>query len=322
MKGIESVVLRGFRGVREGTVDGFADVSLLVGRNNSGKSTVAEAITRTGALVSLHSASVHSADVLGRDRMEYWQAVRVDPELWHIDLAYGARPPATVTAEVNGTGWGWVLRIVWEQAEIPQDVSKEVTGADSKDFARNITVFRPCDLSARRVENMLWPRLLADRRDKVLIKALNDIFGTNIEQIQLLPDKRFMLLLPNGALSLDAYGDGTRAAARCLMTLTAMQGTLFILEEPECHQHAGSLERFAAALCRLAKTQDVQLVLTTHSAECVRAFMRGSEAAGSSFSLIHLKLEDGLLESRHFDRSAVDTLVASGLDVRFLDLYA
>jgi predicted ATPase len=183
-------------------------------------------------------------------------------------------------------------------------------------------VFRPQDLTDGSIEAALWPGLIAARRDKLLMQALNDIFATKIEQLQLLPDGRFMLLLPDKGLSLDVFGDGIRAATRCLMVLAAMEDTMLILEEPESHQHPGSLDRFAAALSNLARTQKVQLLLTTHSAECVRAFAKGSAAAGSSFALFHLKLDDGLLWARRFDRDTTETLTASGVDVRFLDLYA
>ncbi|MGA2450871.1 MAG: AAA family ATPase [Polyangiaceae bacterium] len=41
---ITSARIEGFRGVREGGVEGFAPISILVGPNNTGKSTVLEAI--------------------------------------------------------------------------------------------------------------------------------------------------------------------------------------------------------------------------------------------------------------------------------------
>jgi predicted ATPase len=41
---ITSVTIEGFRGVREGGVEGLAPISILVGPNNTGKSTVLEAL--------------------------------------------------------------------------------------------------------------------------------------------------------------------------------------------------------------------------------------------------------------------------------------
>lgn len=188
-------------------------------------------------------------------------------------------------------------------------------------FALRLTLFRPLDAINQSIENSLWPRLLAKRHDRALTKALNDLFKMDVEQLQVLPDQRLLLLFADFSLPLDVQGDGARAALRCLMMLSALQGTLLILEEPECHQHPGSLERFAIAVCRQAKEQEVQLLISTHSAECVRAFLNASEKVGSESAVFHLQLEDGLLDATRLAPDAVKTLQATGVDLRFLDLY-
>ena len=95
-----------------------------------------------------------------------------------------------------------------------------------------------------------------------------------------------------------------------------------ILEEPECHQHPGSLTRFALALVKLAKTNGVQLFVTTHSAECVAAFLAASTDVQSEGAVFHLALTDGALDARKLDAATVQTLTTTGTDVRFLALYA
>src|SRR5438105_3551743 len=79
---VKSVQINRFRGIREGAVRDFADVNLLVGRNNSGKSTVVEAIHRLAA-----SASDNPPDPIGR-RWEIWTQARgeaglIPPEIWY-----------------------------------------------------------------------------------------------------------------------------------------------------------------------------------------------------------------------------------------------
>ena len=72
----------------------------------------------------------------------------------------------------------------------------------------------------------------------------------------------------------------------------------------------------------MAKEQEVQLLISTHSAECVRSFLAASKEAGSESAVFHLKLEDGLLDAKRLDAETVKTLEASGVDVRYLELYA
>src|SRR5262249_34461632 len=112
-----------------------------------------------------------------------------------------------------------------------------------------------------------------------------------------------------------------RGVLRAIMTLSVIRQTLLVLEEPECHQHPGSLGRNAQAVCRLAREQEVQLIVSTHSAECVRSFVAASQAAGSEGAAFYLTRENGKQEARRLDAQAVETLQATGVDVRFLDLY-
>jgi predicted ATPase len=189
-------------------------------------------------------------------------------------------------------------------------------------FCGGITVFKPADAFNPAIEQRFWPELLSNRRDRVLAKTLNEVFGLEAESFQLLPNGQLIILFHDYSLPLDLQGDGTRAAMRTLMTLSMLKGTLFMVEEPECHQHPGSLERFAAALCRLAKSQAVQVLISTHSAECVRSFMQAAKTAESSAAVFHLLLDDGKQDARRLDSEAVETLTNTGVDVRFLDLYA
>jgi predicted ATPase len=188
-------------------------------------------------------------------------------------------------------------------------------------FLRRVTVFRPPDATNRNIEAKLWQQLLATRRDKALTRTLNTIFGLEAEGFQLLPDGRLMVLFAEHSVPLDVQGDGTRGATRALMVLTMLKNTLLLLEEPECHQHPGSLERFARALCKQAREQEVQLLISTHSAECVRAFLKAAQEAAAEGAVFHLTLDQGQQKVRRLDPEAVEALQSTGVDVRFLDLY-
>lgn len=308
---LESVQISRFRGIREGTVDGFADVNLLIGRNNSGKSTVAEAITWA-------AQDIGAVDPLGRESMAAWHKARRfkgDLELWYRQ---DQTEDVSVTLSVGG------VTIVRRDGNDPEKSTEpRIRGQHPVcEYIRRLTVFRPMDGQDPAIEQALWPKLLSDRSDKALTRMLNEIFNLDSEGFQLLPDQRLLVMFPEYSVPVDAQGDGTRSAIRCLMMLAALKSTLFIIEEPESHQHPGSLERFARAVCQQAKNQDVQLLISTHSSECVRSFLDAAEEASSESAVFHFKLDDGLLEAHRLDAEAVETLQETGVDVRYLDLYA
>lgn len=306
MERITTVSLTGFRGVREGAVDGLVDVNVLVGRNNSGKSTVVEAILRVAEQLSRGGH-----DVAGRSRGERLAALRSEPA-WHPAMLHRNGPgPGRIELHTTDSP------PLWMTFTATGDIDRSHFPA----CCANATCFWPRDGYDREIEKALWGDALRARRDKALAKHLSTIFGMEVESIQLPPDGRPVLLFPTHGLPLDSQGDGARAAFRALTLLGALNNTTLMMEEPECHQHPGSLKRFAQAITRLARENSVQLILTTHSSECVGAFLEASAEVNSESAVFHLALRDGVLDARKLDAPTVATLAETGTDVRFLSLY-
>jgi AAA15 family ATPase/GTPase len=188
-------------------------------------------------------------------------------------------------------------------------------------FLTRATLFRPEDGRNLQIERTLWQRIIGPRNDKALTLSLNTIFNQNADSYSLLPDGKIWLLFPEYSVPIDSQGEGNRAALRCLTLLTVLRQTFFTAEEIECHQHPASLSGFARALCKQAKEQEIQLFLPTQSAECVRAFLGAAREVRTEAAVFHLKLDNGVLEAKRLLEDAAQTLLDTGVDVRFLDLY-
>jgi len=327
MISLKSLSIENFRGIRQGRIDGMSAVNILVGRNNSGKTSLFEAFQRFAAPLGLAER-----DVAGRTLDGIWDVVRQlagSPELmWYRQDTSNPITFSGVT-ETNGRGTDEItVEMAINPAQGRPPVPRVLKAFDRSDrnvltgFYSSFTVLRPTDTCNQAVEHNLWRKLLANRRDKVLTSTFNEIFGLKAESFQQLPTNQLMVLFEDYSVPLDSQGDGARAALRILMVLSILKGTMLMLEEPECFQHPGSLERFSAALCKLAKNQEVQLVISTHSSECVGSFLRAAKAAESDAAVFHLTLDNGKQSARRLDPEAVETLTCTGVDVRFMDLYA
>lgn len=305
---LTDITIENFRGIATAKLSGLADVTVLVGRNNCGKTTVLEAVAR---VVRSCDSNSHF-DPAQRAREEWFDQARRQTS--NDDLRFRGRVDR---------GWRLALTLGPKEWEISsRSAPGRMLDEDREhiEFFTRSTVFRPPHALVS-IEVQLWQRLLKTRRDRDLVKAVREIFGGDVEQLQV-PGSQMFLLFPDYSVSIDVQGDGARAALRCLMVLITLGNGLLMLEEPECHQHPGSLERFARAVCQLAQQQGTQLLLTTHSLECVRAFRDASRDAGSSFALMHLRRpEDGEVSVTRINGEDLDSLVDAGTDPRWLDLY-
>lgn len=315
---LESVKIERFRGIRRGEISGLTQVNVFVGRNNSGKSTVAEAIVRAAALLA-QTRGGSKDDSFGRDRSWFWCKTRNEKRLEIVHWYKGDRNH-DVVIEITSNGDTAKLVLSGDKESIPI-----APGVDSPltTVSKRLTAFLPGMGHVPSDDVKLWEPLLMTRSDKVLIEVMAEVFDMpDLESIQQTPVGKLMVLFKSYAMPLDSEGDGARAALRCLLPLAQLQDTLYIIEEPEVHQHPGSLQRFARALCQLGQTRKVQLLITTHSLECVSAFIDGAEAANSDSAVFHLSLKDGDLTTRKIDAGTVRSLDDMGTDVRKLDLYA
>ena len=73
--------------------------------------------------------------------------------------------------------------------------------------------------------------------------------------------------LPEHGIAVEWLGDGLRYALNILALGMLLDGTILMVEELETHQHPESLKRLTQTLFELAKRQNLQLFLTTHSWE-------------------------------------------------------
>ncbi|QVL33691.1 AAA family ATPase [Telmatocola sphagniphila] len=326
---LESLHISRFRGIREGKIEGFTDVNILVGKNNSGKTTVMEAIMRC------IDSWTSMPDIMGRDVPNTWSEIRksgtpsIISDFWYQqDLSTNANLSITLkNADTNSQIQLIRFSVTYSKDThgnlnaLPQGDSVHVTG-NWVTFRKGLILIQPEDCRNSRIEELFWQSILSNRRDKILLKNLNEVFGLNAEALQLIPPNKLMVLYDNYGIPLDVLGDGTRSALRALILLSMVKSCLVLMEEPECYQHPGSLEKFALAVTKLAQQQQIQLILSTHSIECVNAFLKAAKTVASNAAVFHLSVKDGHQIARKLETETVETLESTGIDVRFADLYA
>ena len=322
---LKSLHIQRFRGIREGTIEGLTQVNLLVGRNNSGKSTVLETLL-------LLQAGLGQQDLLARNplgRLQGRRAGRVLQELWfrgRTDLGITVRAGFAVAEAESQVS----VTLEWEQAfgvhprTVAMDGGAELSRARA--WAERSALIDPAYLRGPVAEEVFERLMREGRKDKDLVRHLNEIYGLRAEYLTQMPFlgyNRLVLALPETAVAVDWLGDGVRHAVAILaVAALAQEGALFI-EELEAHQHPEALEKGLRALFGLAKENRTQLLLSTHSLELIHFALEAAEAHGLDLRIFHLDLSpDGELFVRALSAPDARLLTEMGTDPRKFTPYA
>ncbi len=128
------------------------------------------------------------------------------------------------------------------------------------------------------------------------------------------------------ALSIDAFGDGARAAFKLLAPLIVMAELatpeapgLLLWEEPESFQNPKTLGRLLEEVVNIIRDKPIQVFIATHNLEFVAymtQMLRNKHLNPDNTLLFQLNLVDGQLKSVWFNENNLLTSLEYGLDPR------
>ncbi|WP_017307140.1 AAA family ATPase [Spirulina subsalsa] len=128
------------------------------------------------------------------------------------------------------------------------------------------------------------------------------------------------------ALSIDAFGDGARAAFKLLVPLVVMaemateeEPGLLLWEEPEAFQNPQTLGNLLREVVKMIQDKPIQVFISTHNLEFlayITQMMENKHLNSEKTMAFHLSLSDGQLRSSWFDQDTLLTWLDSGIDPR------
>jgi len=115
-------------------------------------------------------------------------------------------------------------------------------------------------------------------------EILNAIYGKGREwefmpQIEN-PDEKRLAIREAGQLKyFSDFGDGFRCCVGILGTAMSIKNSVLFIEEIESHQHSGSISKLIRHLVEIARENNLQIFLSTHSLDVWESLNRGVYAA-------------------------------------------
>jgi hypothetical protein len=275
----KSARIRGYRSIADSGPLDLGPITLLVGRNNSGK-----------------SAMLRSVYLLQEGSQLQAQDIRIGSEQVILELAYDELPPSIKhhgkIDDIAGQGPGAIAlagtqssRILTVRSDVnPEQKAPSFTLLPSTE-PRNL-IFPV--LSGRRVsyyqEQVTYANSLAvPPQDNNLVSRLLPLTSSSFEQavkfrklcldvlglnLSVLPGQNSNQSIGIqvdrfDTITLEAMGAGLSGALSLLLGLSSAKGKLFIIEEPEDDLHPESLKALLNAIAE--SSSENQFLISTHS---------------------------------------------------------
>ena len=310
---IRHFTVKGFKRFERETKIDLDAVTLLVGANNSGKSTILEALTlfqycvETTRHASGKEPSRRQLNLSGRSvgPDEFGVLPVAEPtDLWPNGRTTIKRRQQAIELHAeydNGATISFTLKLSYNKFSISPRSSGDIAAAIGQRDIRLIPIFSGLlpreeflTLPARRermrlqrhgetIRNLLWDlREHHEARWIKLIDLLRDLFPESVLQIKF--DVEFDRFLSatyrdralTRELDVMVTGSGFHQALQILASVLAPGAGTLLLDEPDAHLHARLQTQLMTVLERLSREEQAQFILATHSPQLLAAAPAGA----------------------------------------------
>lgn len=294
-KGFCSITIKKFRGLHDLTISTLSRVNLFVGDNNSGKTSLLEAIY---LLTQMNDINKY----LSIERFRAKAENGISP-IWlseYLDNSY----------EIHGTFADRKYSVEYKQykdGNLKLDKQGYLTTMNTaatcegesdtfrmmvhlyerKDFVSNnneVVCICPAAFSSAYRKNKksllrAYSTVIENNQKSLLVEFIKDNFDEQIIDINLVgegDDSRFMVTSGkfDKAVDITKYGEGLqRILEISLYVISCANGCVFI-DEIDSAVHKNLLDVFIQYIVKLCKEYNVQLFTSTHNRECVDSFVK------------------------------------------------
>ena len=354
--------ISGFRGIDELTIPRLGRVTLLVGKNGVGKTSVLDAVRVYAARVSLASlvnvlerhgeqdfrddsavmnlswsglftgrleqSSSGTIEIQGNSQSLRIETTSLNPELqYRVRRMYGVSvaniPALNISFGKNAKVFPAVqfARGMQRSSSVPEEfASFEADAWQTQEEQVSI----PCwslGPDAPRDEDVAdyWDQALAYGRERLAVDAIRLVLD-GIEDVVLQTRGRAPLARVqswSGRVSLKSLGEGAIRLFGVGLALASARDGFLLIDEAENGLHHSVQPAFWRMVFQAAEVNNVQVIATTHSFDCVRGFAAAAEECKNADGILaRLTRHDGTLQAKVYSEKNLRVAVEHEMEVR------
>ena len=316
---LKDLEIENYRGFDRLHLADLADVNVIVGKNNAGKTALFEALVLLGRPCYIENSlmvnAVRGLIKVAGDTEETWGLLfhdrRTDVPVRIVGITSEGRSRTLTIRMGQGTGLyperhervpggnGSSLAGLLQQKAIRFDYKAEaeedawalgmiVAGQPQViDSTTLVPQWMYAHTSVERLDEDapdLYTRVIQSGQGDALMRGLRAV-APDLSRLDLLTragQPTLFASLGNGPLlPLQVLGDGVARVASWLLSMLAVQDMLFLVDEVENGIHHSAQADVWRVLLHTAKARRLQLFATTHSYEAIRALTQAHEDLGS-----------------------------------------
>ncbi|MCU0289646.1 MAG: AAA family ATPase [Acidobacteria bacterium] len=329
-----SIVISRFRGLENLTLKKLNRINILAGLNNSGKTSVLEAIY---LLANLNDIDAFLKIEMQRAKLperlyDKWLENNFLLNIEVTGVFNGEQVKVSIesgqtTERIDKNGYLGTLELHSEVAKEESDFRVHLySGKDSQFYYKKIVVlcnsimtnpysFNENDLLKAHAKGVY------EKAVDIVIDFIREKVDPNIQKIQLINRSglnRFSVASDRFAKSVDltSYGEGMQRIFQIGLSMAYASNGVLLIDEFESAIHKSLLVDFSRFVHQLAEKFNVQVFLTSHSKECIDSFITNDYKIEDITAYV-LKEEEGKIRCKYVEGKRLQTLLeAFNVDIR------